>query len=206
MVGLTNVFNFLDGIDGIAGAQGVVAGISWMLAGWYLKLGFISILGALLAGGCAGFLVHNWPPAKIFMGDVGSAFLGFVFGVLPLIALQELPRDSNPVVIARLPVFAVLVVWPFVADGSFTFFRRLVKREPVWKAHRSHLYQRMVQAGWSHAAVATYYGLWAIVCSIAGLSLILGSSTYCVWSVCALFAAMTWALTCRLEHRKAARG
>jgi len=206
IVGLTNVFNFMDGIDGIAGLQGAVAGTAWCVVGIHLGMPSVSVSGALLAGGCAGFLIHNWSPAKIFMGDVGSAFLGFCFSIVPLVALDELSVDKDRDVIARLPVFAALVVWPFLADGSFTFCRRLLKREPVWKAHRSHLYQRMVQAGLSHTSVASYYGLWAAVCSIAGVNFLCGGSAYRIWCACTLFAVMTWTLTLKLERRKVARG
>jgi UDP-N-acetylmuramyl pentapeptide phosphotransferase/UDP-N-acetylglucosamine-1-phosphate transferase len=206
VVGLTNVFNFMDGIDGIAGLQALIAATAWCLLGVFVYVPLVSVIGALLGGGCAGFLIYNWNPARIFMGDVGSAFLGFCFGVLPLFALRELPLDTNPIVIARMPVFAVLVVWPFIADGSFTFCRRLLKREPVWRPHRSHLYQRMVQAGWNHGIVASYYGLWAVLCSVTGIYFILGGEAYCVWAAAALFAVVTWTLTVVLEHRKGARG
>jgi UDP-N-acetylmuramyl pentapeptide phosphotransferase/UDP-N-acetylglucosamine-1-phosphate transferase len=110
VVGLTNGFNFMDGIDGIAGLQGVIAGMAWGVAGALLGVPLVSAMGALLAGGGAGFLLHNWSPAKIFMGDVGSAFLGFVLGVLPLVTLHGLPTDADPAAIGRLPVFAVLLV------------------------------------------------------------------------------------------------
>jgi UDP-N-acetylmuramyl pentapeptide phosphotransferase/UDP-N-acetylglucosamine-1-phosphate transferase len=156
IVGLTNVYNFMDGIDGIAGGQGVAAGVGWMLVGVAFAAPSTAVLGVLLAGGCAGFLVHNWSPAKIFMGDVGSAFLGFLFAVVPLVAAREAPE-----VAAAWPVFGGLAVWPFVGDGFLTFVRRALKREKVWAAHRSHLYQRLVQTGWKHASVSELYGAWA---------------------------------------------
>jgi len=95
-------------------------------------------MGLLLAATSLGFLGHNWPPARIFMGDVGSAFLGYTFAVLPVIAAQHNPR---------LAVAGVLLVWPFVFDAAFTFLRRLRHREVVFAAHRSHLYQRLATAG-----------------------------------------------------------
>ncbi|HQF39924.1 MAG TPA: glycosyltransferase family 4 protein [Opitutaceae bacterium] len=156
IVGLTNVYNFMDGIDGIAGVQGVVAGLGWAVAGACLGAPTAALLGVVLAGGCAGFLVHNWSPAKIFMGDVGSAFLGFLFAVVPLVAVREAPEFA-----ARWPVFAALAVWPFVGDGFLTFVRRLLKREKVWEAHRSHLYQRLVLTGWKHRLVSELYAGWA---------------------------------------------
>jgi UDP-N-acetylmuramyl pentapeptide phosphotransferase/UDP-N-acetylglucosamine-1-phosphate transferase len=169
IVGMTNVYNFMDGIDGIAGVQGAIAGLAWAIAGAWLQSPVLAMLGLMLAGGCAGFLVHNWPPAEIFMGDVGSAFLGFSFAVVPLIALRFLPETSLPVVAGSLPLFALLSVWPFVGDGFYTFLRRLLRREQVWKPHRSHLYQRLVQSGWSHARVSSLYAIWCVVSAQIGM-------------------------------------
>lgn len=165
IVGLTNVYNFMDGIDGIAGVQGLVAGLAWLLVGLASHASVTALLGAVLAGGCAGFLRHNWAPARIFMGDVGSAFLGFLFAVVPLVAARERPECAG-----YWPLFAGLAVWPFVGDGFLTFLRRLRHGEKVWEAHRSHLYQRLTQSGWSHAAVSSLYALWAVaMAGIAGL-------------------------------------
>jgi len=174
VVGLTNVYNFMDGIDGIAGVQGAVAGLAWATAGAWAGAPVVAMLAALLAGGCLGFLVHNWSPARIFMGDVGSAFLGFSFAVLPLLAMANFSSGQvNPTLVARLPLFSVLVVWPFVGDGLLTILRRAIKREPVWKAHRSHLYQRLVQTGWTHARVSKLYTAWCVGCAAVGLAWLL---------------------------------
>jgi UDP-N-acetylmuramyl pentapeptide phosphotransferase/UDP-N-acetylglucosamine-1-phosphate transferase len=159
----------MDGIDGIAGVQGVIAGLAWTVAGIFCNSHATSFLGSTVAGVCAGFLIHNWAPAKIFMGDVGSAFLGFTFGVLPLVALRALQDSAAAFQIGNLPLFAILVLWPFIGDSSLTFFRRLLKGEPVWQAHRSHLYQRLAQTGWSHARICIVYGVWAAFSAGVGL-------------------------------------
>ena len=148
IVGLTNAYNFMDGIDGIAGSQAVVAGLGWAIIGYFTDLPFVSILGALLAATSLGFLIHNWPPARIFMGDVGSAFIGFSFACLAIMGANSKPS---------LGIAGVLLVWPFVFDTIFTFFRRLKNRENVFAAHRSHLYQRLVIAGYSHRTVTLIY-------------------------------------------------
>jgi len=148
IVGLTNAYNFMDGIDGIAGGQAVVAGTGWTVLGCLIDQPPVAMLGLLLASSSLGFLWHNWPPARIFMGDVGSAFLGYTFAVLPVIAAKDDPR---------FVLIGVLLVWPFVFDASFTFFRRLRKGENVFTAHRSHLYQRLVIAGHSHRFVTLLY-------------------------------------------------
>ncbi len=159
IVGLTNAYNFMDGIDGIAAGQGIVAGVGWGIIGLITGNPFLTSLGFLLAASCLGFLWHNWPPARIFMGDVGSAFLGYSFAVLAVIASQSDPR---------LAFIGILFVWPFVFDAVFTFFRRLRNHENVFEAHRSHLYQRLVIAGYSHGAVSTLY-----IC-LAGVGVVLG--------------------------------
>ena len=162
IVGLTNAYNFMDGIDGIAGGQAVVAGLAWGLFGMLAQQPLIAILGLLIAGSSAGFLMHNWQPARIFMGDVGSAFLGFTFASL---AIMEWPN-------LRLTAAGVLVVWPFVTDAAFTFVRRALRGERVMEAHRSHIYQRLNQRGLSHAAVSSIYIALAAGGAVAALFLI----------------------------------
>lgn len=163
IVGLTNAYNFMDGIDGIAGLQGSVAGVAWGGLGLYLGSDTAAYLGFSITAASVAFLVYNWQPAKVFLGDVGSAFFGYSFAVLPLFAGVSGIAQNRAVTFA-----AVAFVWPFVMDSSVTFFRRLLKGEMVWKPHKSHFYQRMVISGRSHAAVAALYGTAAAVCSTAG--------------------------------------
>jgi len=160
IVGLTNAYNFMDGIDGIAGGQAVVAGFGWAILGWLGDQSLVGLLGLLLAMTSLGFLGHNWPPARIFMGDVGSAFLGYTFAVLSVIAAAKDPRFF---------LIGLLLVWPFVFDTTLTFLRRLQKGENVFFAHRSHLYQRLVIAGCSHRFVTLLYMGLALVATILSL-------------------------------------
>ena len=176
IVWLTNAYNFMDFIDGIAGTQAVTAGLGWFLTGKILGLDEISIYGGILAFSCAGFLIHNWQPAKIFMGDVGSAFLGFTYAVLPLLAKKENGEQSQ-----FLPLIAVLLVWFFVFDAVYTFFRRLFKGEKVWNAHREHIYQKLVIKGYSHKFVTVLYGSLSLIVLISVINwLIFGSEFLCV--------------------------
>ncbi len=154
IVGFTNAFNFMDGIDGIAAGQGVVAGLGWALIGWSSDLPAVAAMGTCLAASCGVFLIRNWQPASIFMGDVGSAFLGYCFAVLPLAARRE-PNGADR--LEWWPIVGVLLVWPFVTDTGLTLLRRLWNREPILRAHRSHLYQRMSVDGSRHATVAGLY-------------------------------------------------
>jgi FlaA1/EpsC-like NDP-sugar epimerase/UDP-N-acetylmuramyl pentapeptide phosphotransferase/UDP-N-acetylglucosamine-1-phosphate transferase len=153
IVGVTNAYNFMDGIDGIAAGQAVVAGLGWAVIGLVNGQSLVGVLGVLIAAASLGFLGRNWPPARIFMGDVGSAFLGYTFAVLPLMFA------SSPVGIgSTVPLlWAVLLVWPFLLDTGYTLLGRLLKGENILTAHRSHLYQRLVAAGHTHGFVTSFY-------------------------------------------------
>ena len=159
IVGLTNAYNFMDGIDGIAGSQALVAGIGWALLGWLSGLPILSVLGLLVAASSLGFLVHNWSPARIFMGDVGSAFLGYTFALLPLM-MKSFSR--NEMVSDRAFFTGILMLWPFVVDTAFTMVRRLRMGQNIFTAHRMHLYQRLITLGYNHRSVTVCYGVLAL--------------------------------------------
>lgn len=142
IVGLTNLYNFLDGIDGFAGLQGVVAGLGIALM---TTDPILSCCGLAVAGACAGFLVYNWHPARVFMGDVGSSALGFFLAALPF---QLAPIDRGTMVFG-----IAMCLWFFISDGVFTVLRRLFYGERIWVAHRSHLYQRLTGTGLRHDQV-----------------------------------------------------
>lgn len=192
LVGLTNVYNFMDGVDGIAGTQGVSAGLGWMILGVVADLPLIWIPGGLIAAASAGFLVENWPPARIFMGDTGSAFLGFVLAALPLLAPAASPRLLGP---------AVFFLWPFLFDGTFTILRRLLRRENVFEAHRSHLYQRLLVTGRNHLQVTVLYAGLDIVGIAFGILAFVrpGTIPLCL-SALAVIASGFWALVVRMER------
>ena len=165
-----NFTNFMDGLDGLVPGCMVVAIAALSLAltaPWPLW----ALVGSLL-----GFLLLNWSPAKVFMGDVGSTFLGAVF---PSLILQA---PSWPEVFGYL-----LVVTPLLADACFCVPRRLLAGQQVFQAHRLHLFQRLHQAGWPHARVSLTYiaatavlalamlvGGWPWVSSLAVVVLLLG--------------------------------
>ncbi|WP_096702001.1 glycosyltransferase family 4 protein [Magnetospirillum sp. 15-1] len=138
-----NLYNFMDGIDGISGVEtaclGLGAALVATLAGAFGLIPF----GLALAGAGAGFLVWNWHPAKIFLGDVGSVPLGFLAGGL-LIALALSGQLAAALI---LPAY-------YLADATITLTRRALAGEKVWQAHRKHFYQRAVQGGRSHAQVS----------------------------------------------------
>ncbi len=161
IVWLTNAFNFMDGIDGLAGMQAVTAGVGWLIVGKVAGFESASVLGGVLAFSSLGFLLQNWHPAKVFMGDVGSAFLGFSFAVLPLIAERDLAGDNS--ILSFLPLISVSLVWLFLFDTVLTFLRRLLKGEKVWQAHREHIYQNLVISGYTHRFVSVLYGATSVL-------------------------------------------
>jgi len=161
MVWMVNSYNFMDGIDGLAGLQAVIAGVGWLVLGYILAMPAIFLFSGVIAAASLGFLMHNWHPAKIFMGDVGSAFLGFTFASLPMIARTIAIRSPD-----LLPIAAVLFVWFFLFDSVVTILRRAFRGEKIWQAHREHLFQRLIQSGLSHRRVTMFYGLLASVLSL----------------------------------------
>lgn len=163
LVGFTNAFNFMDGIDGIAATSAVFAGLGWTVLLAVEGQMTLALLAALLAVTSLGFLCYNAPPARIFMGDVGSVFLGFSFAALPLLAYAALQNS-------RLAVTGLIFLAPFVTDTGYTLVRRLRNGENILKAHRTHVYQRLVIAGFSHTTITSYYGVLMMVCVVLGLA------------------------------------
>ena len=142
VVWVLNLYNFMDGIDGIAGAQAVfVAGASALLGGAQSPA-FVPLV--VLAGASAGFLALNWPPARIFIGDAGSGFLGFVLAGLLLANHAAAPPSIW---------LAVILLAVFLADATLTLARRVARGESPHAAHRSHAYQRLSRRWGAHRPV-----------------------------------------------------
>jgi glycosyltransferase WbpL len=148
IIGLTNAYNFMDGIDGMAGGVALSAGIGWMWLASNMHNAFAFWVAFGITASSLGFLGHNWSPAKIFMGDVGSTFLGYSFAVLPLIASTH-GGDAL--------MLGTLLMWTIIMDAGVTFIGRLLKHENVFAAHRSHLYQQFVSAGYKHQTISSLY-------------------------------------------------
>lgn len=146
VVVLVNFYNFMDGIDGLAASQASVAALAFGIwFAWFGDHAFALAACAIMAA-AMGFLVWNWSPARIFMGDVGSLALGGAFAMLMLVAGQRhaIPAGAG-----------VILLGVFVADAGVTLLKRLRRGEAVWTAHRGHYYQRAVASGMTHAAVTT---------------------------------------------------
>jgi Fuc2NAc and GlcNAc transferase len=141
-----NLYNFMDGIDGLAGSQAVtVAGAVALLMMIQTQSSW-AILPVLLSAAAAGFLVFNWPPARIFMGDAGSGFLGFTFAVLAI---------GSELATVLPAIYWVLLSGVFILDSTLTLARRFLHGETWYEAHRSHAYQRFVVMGHSHKRVTS---------------------------------------------------
>lgn len=154
VVWMTNLYNFMDGMDGFAGGMAVFGFGTLALLGWRAGNDLFCALNLLIMAAASGFLWHNFPPAKIFMGDTGSTTLGFTAAGMMVLAERE----------GVAPLWLSLVIFlPFISDATVTLLRRLLQGERVWEAHRSHYYQRLVQLGWGHRkTVLAEYGLMAL--------------------------------------------
>ena len=169
IIGTTNIFNFMDGVDGISSVQAIFAGIGWALLFYLNGEPNLFVLQIFLLSGVIAFLVLNWPPAKIFMGDVGSLYLGFLFAVMPFLASAAIPATE----IGDMIWFGAILLWPFLFDGSFTIIRRLIRGENIFEAHRSHLYQRLNIIGWPHKSISTLYALFSAVTLVFAFSFLM---------------------------------
>ncbi len=176
---MTNLYNFMDGIDGFAGGMTVVGfGILSYLA-YRVGQSNVAALTLLVLSATAGFLVYNIPPARIFMGDVGSAPLGFLAGALSLQGVQAQVFDI------WVPV---LIFSPFLVDATTTLLQRLLRGEKVWQAHREHYYQRLVLSGWSHRKTVMVEYLLMVACGASALLYIHAGETgrfgiLAVWAI-----------------------
>ena len=165
IVAMTNIFNFMDGLDGLAAGCGVIVALFFGVITALEGSHFVYILCYVLLASALGFLIFNFPTARIFMGDVGSQFLGFGFAALAVIAAEY---DTSRTSLLIMP----LLFFHFIFDATFTFFRRLISGQNVTQAHRGHLYQLMNQLGVSHIGVSLFHFAVAAAQGIGALVLI----------------------------------
>jgi Fuc2NAc and GlcNAc transferase len=179
IVAVVNFYNFLDGIDGLAALQATLTGVGILLAAWDP---LAALAGAALAGAAAGFLLFNWSPASVFLGDVGSYFLGYTLAALPLLA----PEDDRP----RAAAFVALSLWLFLADATWTLARRVRRGERWYQAHREHLYQHLALR-FGHARVAAAIGLGSAALTAAALAAWTNVGPAWTWAALGLGAVLT---------------
>ena len=182
-----NLFNFMDGIDGISGVESGSLGLGvFLLALLGMVPAGLGPLGLALAGVSLGFLLWNWNPARIFLGDVGSVPLGYLAGWL-LLALALTGAWQAALL---LPAY-------YLADATFTLCRRLLRGRPIWQAHREHFYQRVVAAGWSHGRTAALIAGHNLL--LVGLAIASQQGPVAAGTVLAAGALLVAALLCYLH-------
>lgn len=141
VVWMINLYNFMDGMDGFAAGMAVIGFGFLAITGWQAGNLQFAQTCLVIAGGAAGFLLFNFPPARIFMGDAGSSALGLLAAAFSLWGARD----------GVFPFWvAILIFSPFIADASVTLARRMFRGEKIWQAHKTHYYQKLVQAGWGH--------------------------------------------------------
>ena len=176
IVWMINLYNFMDGMDGFAGGMTFFGFGVMALAGWLAGDTLFAAFCGAPALASLGFLAVNFPPAKIFMGDVGSATLGLLAAAFSLWGIE----------LGLFTLwFALLIFSPFTVDATVTLLRRMARREKFWQAHRSHYYQRLVQMGWSHRK--TVLCEYALMAAAGGLGLLLLEHPHYV-----IAAAVAW--------------
>lgn len=183
---ITNLYNFMDGADGLAGGMAVIGFGAYGVAASIAGGGDFAAIAWAIAAAAAGFLAFNFPPARMFMGDVGSIPLGFLAAAMGIAGWEK----------RFWPLWFPLVVFaPFIVDASVTLFRRLSRGERVWEAHRQHYYQRLILSGWTHrrTALAEYAVMLgcAVMALVAAKQPLVGQALV----ICGLalgFIAMMW--------------
>ena len=141
----------MDGIDGITSTQTIAICVGFILIG-FVQIPLIIIFALL------GFLIHNWHPAKIFMGDVGSVPLGYIIGVMLIILAKS-----------GFLISAIILPLYYLADSTITITKRLLARKKIWEAHSEHYYQQAVRAGKSHSSVVkmiSFANILLIICAV----------------------------------------
>ncbi|MBW7852382.1 MAG: undecaprenyl/decaprenyl-phosphate alpha-N-acetylglucosaminyl 1-phosphate transferase [Rhodospirillales bacterium] len=165
IVGLTNAFNFMDGLDGLAGGTAVIVGVFFSLIAWLEGSLFVYLASYVVVAAALGFLAFNFPPARIFMGDVGSQFIGFFYAVLAVIAGRY---DAAHTSFLVMP----LLFFNFIWDTAYTVLSRWRAGEDVTKGHRRHLYQLLNRLGYSHRQVTLYHYAVTVAQGLGALAMI----------------------------------
>jgi UDP-N-acetylmuramyl pentapeptide phosphotransferase/UDP-N-acetylglucosamine-1-phosphate transferase len=198
VVWMTNLYNFMDGMDGFAAGMAVFGFGSFAISGGLAGDALFASLSAVTAAAAAGFLVFNFPPARIFMGDTGSAVLGLLAAGFMLWGSQR----------GVFPLWTGLIIFsPFIVDATVTLLRRLIRAEPVWKAHKTHYYQRLVQLGWGHRRTVVREYMLMAVAAVTGIGVVYLPSL-AQWFVVGVWVAIYLAIAMavhRLERRAGKR-
>ncbi|MCA1977696.1 MAG: glycosyltransferase family 4 protein [Thiobacillus sp.] len=162
VVWMTNLYNFMDGANGLAGGMATIGFGALALAAWLGGASDLATFCAAIAAAALAFLYFNFPTARLFMGDAGSIPLGFLAASLGILGARESLWSW---------AFPLLVFSPFIVDASVTLVRRALAGEKIWQAHRSHYYQRVVLLGASHRQLAV--AAWGLMLAMSSLAFVL---------------------------------
>jgi UDP-N-acetylmuramyl pentapeptide phosphotransferase/UDP-N-acetylglucosamine-1-phosphate transferase len=195
LIWMVNLYNFMDGMDGFAAGMAVIGYGTFALLGYLAGNQSFILLSLVVAAAAGGFLLFNFPPARIFMGDTGSSVLGLLAGGLSIWGVRD----------GVFPFWVALLVFsPFIVDATATLLRRLRRGERVWEAHKTHYYQRLVQSGWGHRkTVLSEYAL-MLACGFSALlaqRLEAGGQGAVILFWCLAYPALMFAVH-RLEKNK----
>lgn len=195
LVAFANIVNFMDGINGITALTTIAALASMALAGAVADPGIpaFTATAGVVAAAAAGFLPHNLPVARIFLGDAGSYLLGAVLAGCVVLGA----RAGMSVVVLGAPLV------PYIADTMYTVGRRILRRERWWEPHREHAYQRLVIAGWSHGSSAIAMATATAVAGAGGVAMEAGISGPALTVAVAALAAVGYLSLPRLVSRRA---
>jgi UDP-N-acetylmuramyl pentapeptide phosphotransferase/UDP-N-acetylglucosamine-1-phosphate transferase len=199
VVGMINAFNFMDGSDGMAALGSVTVGFAIAVMAAAVWAPAPMVLSAFIAAAAGGFLVFNWHPARVFMGDVGSAFLGTLFAAVPLL----FPGTMRGLVF--VPV--VMALWPYIYDPLVSVIRRAWNGHNPLEPHREFLFHRLIRSGVSHAWSAVLYACLSAAGGLLGIALVTGIMPAAYeWTAPLAILALAGLLTVGIEYRCARCG
>jgi UDP-N-acetylmuramyl pentapeptide phosphotransferase/UDP-N-acetylglucosamine-1-phosphate transferase len=179
-VWMINLYNFMDGSDGLAGGMAAIGFACYGAAAWSAGAHEFALLTFSVTAASLGFLVFNFPPARVFLGDAGSIPLGFLAAAVGIVGW---------IVYGLWPYwFPALVFSPFAVDATVTLLKRAARREAVWRAHREHYYQKLVRLGWGHRRTALAEYALMVACGLAALFAREGSQVTQIVVLCAAAA------------------
>lgn len=187
---MINLFNFMDGSDGLAGGMGLFGFLAYGICAFLGQKTALFIFCMSISASCLGFLCFNFAPAKVFMGDAGSVPLGFLSAAIGILGAL------NGVWEIWLPV---AVFSPFIIDATVTLFKRIYRGEKIWLAHKQHYYQRLIQMGMSHKKTALLYYSTMAIC---GTGAVLAQGNILAKSIFLLFIAISYLILMTLVDKK----
>jgi Fuc2NAc and GlcNAc transferase len=185
VVWMMNLYNFMDGSNGMAGFQGVFAGLVLALLFQFGDQHMMALLALAVAGACGGFLPLNFPHARVFMGDVASVPLGFIFAAFIVYGLQ-----TGSLSLAS----SILVMAVFIVDATMTLLKRVFRGERWYTAHAQHVYQRLIAQGWTHHRVLLVYQIVNVIWVLPAIVLVEMYPEYAMVTValCVLLLGICW--------------